>query len=34
MLAKGVHKKNGEYDVQLEKTDQSYNSTQYVKDWA
>lgn len=34
MLAKGSHKKNGDYDVVLEKTDQSYNATQYVRDWA
>lgn len=33
MLAKSTNK-NGEYDVQLEKTDQSYRAKQYVDDWA
>ena len=34
MLAKGIHNKNGSYDVQLEKTDQTYRVKQYVDDWA
>lgn len=34
VLAKSIHRKDGSYDVQIEKTDQSYNARRYVNDWA
>lgn len=34
VLAKSINNGDGTYDVQIEKTDQSYNARQYVIDWA